>query len=128
MRKRKILIIEDEQDLAEVNKYILQRAGYEIFVACDGKEGIEKFEEIKPDLVLLDIALPKIDGFEVLRILRNNYPEQQVPIIVFTVSILINDSLRARKLGATDYIVKTSDPKELLRKIENVLPEEYDDS
>ena len=125
MRKRKILIIEDEQDLAEINEFILGRTGYEIYIANDGEEGIKKFEEIQPDLVLLDIALPKMDGFEVLRVLRDNYPQKQnVPVIMFTVSTQIDFTLRALKAGATDYIVKTSDPKELLQKIESALPQE----
>ena len=72
MSSEKILIIEDEENILEAVKYSLTQEGYDVFTSIDGEEGLEKAQEIRPDLVLLDIMLPKMDGFEVCRILRKN--------------------------------------------------------
>ena len=72
MNSEKILIIEDEENILEAVKYTLTQEGYDVFTSVDGEEGLEKAQEIKPDLVLLDVMLPKMDGFEVCRILRKD--------------------------------------------------------
>ena len=110
MERKKILIIDDEPDLIKMTTFILENAGYRVYGATDGETGLKKFEEVKPDLILLDIIMPEMDGFEVLYILRNNYPErQQVPVIILTVRKDIESAFQARGFGATEYIVKPAD-------------------
>ena len=122
MEKYELLIIDDEPDLIKMTTFVLENAGYEVYSATDGKTGLKKFEEVKPDLILLDIIMPDMDGFEVLYILRNNYPEiQQVPVVILTVKKDIESGFQARGFGATEYIVKPVDPKELIDKIEKEL-------
>ena len=122
MDKKKILVVDDDPDFLEVIKLRLEHAGYEVHVASNGEEGVEKFSQVKPDLIILDILMPRIDGFEMLYILKNNYPHtEHLPIIMVTARKEIEFNFKAKGFGATDYIVKPIDPQELLDKIsENI--------
>lgn len=113
MNGKKVLMIDDEPDLVEVIKQRLELRGYEVLVASDGKEGLEKVITKQPDLILLDIKMPGIDGFEVLRRLRNNQETKDIPIIMFTVKGETRSILKAGDLGSTDYIIKPFSIKEL---------------
>ena len=125
MAKKKILFIDDEPDVVVPTKFILEGAGYEVYTAIDGQEGLKRFEEVKPDLVLLDIMMPKISGLEVLHILRDNLPAgEKVPIIMFTVKKDAEAILKAKNYGVTEYIVKTASTEELLEKIGKALSQD----
>ncbi|TSC96328.1 MAG: two component transcriptional regulator, winged helix family protein [Parcubacteria group bacterium Athens1014_10] len=104
----KILIIEDDQFLRELCEKKLKKEGFNVLTAIDGKSGLEKIIEEKPDLVLLDIVLPMMDGFEVLKRIRqqNDMEIITIPIIILSNLGQENDLEKAKKLGANDYLIK----------------------
>lgn len=114
----KILIVEDEQNIAELLSLYLTREDYTAIIANDGGEGITKFREEKPDLVLLDIMLPVLDGLTVLRMIRE---ESKTPVILLTARGETGDKVNGLKLGADDYVTKPFEMKEVLARIEAVL-------
>lgn len=116
----KILIIEDEKPLAEVLSTKLQKEGYEVTVAGDGEKGYSMIEEWKPDLILLDIVMPKMDGYEVLE--RLNKDGNRTPVIIISNSGQPVEIEKTRKLGAVDHLVKTEfDPLEVVTKVKAYL-------
>lgn len=103
---KKIFIIEDEQSLREILTMRLKEAGFEIEVAVDGAEALEKLKTIKPDLILLDIILPKINGFEVLEKIKEDLTTKDIPVIVLSNLGQDTDIKRALDMGAADYFIK----------------------
>jgi len=119
---KKILIIEDDKFLRELITQKLIKEGYETLEAVDGEEGIRKVKEEKPDLVLLDLILPGIDGFEVLSKKREDPSLTQIPVIVLSNLGQKEDVERGLKLGAVDYLIKAHfTPGEIIEKIKNAL-------
>lgn len=114
----KILIVDDDENICEVIKMYAQNAGYATKISNDGKSAEEMFLEYKPDLVLLDIMLPHIDGIDVLKWIRRDY---ETPVIMLTAKGETFDKVLGLELGADDYIVKPFEPKELLARIKAVL-------
>ncbi|MHC6181435.1 response regulator transcription factor [Clostridium sp. JNZ X4-2] len=114
----KILIVDDDENICEVIKMYLESAGYKTQVANDGKTAETLFLEYKPDLVLLDIMLPNIDGIDVLKWIRK---ECETPVIMLTAKGETFDKVLGLELGADDYIVKPFEPKEMLARIKAVL-------
>ena len=119
--KYKILVIDDEPEVVELLKHYLERCGYEVITAKDGSEGFEKACSQKPDLILLDIIMPKIDGLTVLRQLRVEDSTCKLPIILLTAKSGIDDIFEAELYRTTDYIVKPFDLNELLKLIKKYL-------
>jgi DNA-binding response OmpR family regulator len=117
MDKKKILFIEDEADLVEMMKIRLEANGYEMFSASDGQEGLEAAQKKLPQLILLDIVLPKRDGLEICRILKNDQKTKSIPIIIISASGGKNLPQRSLEAGADDFIWKPFDANELLGKI-----------
>ena len=113
-----ILVVEDDPTISEVVARYLQREGYEAEIALDGEQAISRAAEINPDLVVLDLMLPKIDGYEVCRILRAKGP---VPIIMLTAKGEETDKLVGLNLGADDYMTKPFSPRELVARVKAVL-------
>ena len=119
---KKILVIEDDKFLRELIAQKLVKEGYEISEAIDGEEGIKKIKEEKPDLVLLDLILPGIDGFEVLSMMREDLAVASIPVIILSNLGQKEDVERGLKLGAADYLIKAHfTPGEIIEKIRNVL-------
>lgn len=104
--KARILIIEDDLNLADVYSTKFTKEGFDVFVAADGEEGLAKVEEWKPHLVLLDIMLPKKDGFAVLAEMKLNAKTKMIPVIMWTNLSDPEESRKAKELGAVDYLVK----------------------
>lgn len=113
-----ILIIEDDQHLATAVRRYLERAGYHTSVAHDGRRGLDLARQRRPDLVILDIMLPVVDGWDVCRILR---AESDVPIIMATARSTEDDTLLGLDLGADDYVTKPFSPRELVGRVRAVL-------
>jgi DNA-binding response OmpR family regulator len=113
-----VLVVEDERQIAEIAKDYLQHAGYAVFTAEDGIEALAMSRDRRPDLVVLDIGLPRLDGLEVARRLRK---ESTVPIIMLTARAEESDRLMGLDLGADDYIVKPFSPRELVARVRAVL-------
>lgn len=118
MNSEKILIIEDEENILEAVKYTLTQEGYDVFTSVDGEDGLEKAQEIKPDLVLLDVMLPKMDGFEVCRILRKDL---EMPVFMISAKTEEIDRVVGLEIGADDYITKPFSMRELVVRVRNSL-------
>jgi len=119
--QNKILIIEDEEILLEVLEQKLSREGYKVKVARDGHEGIEKLKKQKPDLILLDIVMPKMDGYEVMEEI-NKMGLKDIPIIIISNSGQPVEIEKAVSLGAKDYLIKAEfEPVEVLEKVKSLL-------
>lgn len=117
-----ILIIEDDKFLRELIAQKLRKEGYEVSEAIDGEEGIKKVREEKPDLILLDLILPGIDGFEVLLKIKDDLVLAQIPVIILSNLGQKEDIERGLKLGAIDYLIKAHfTPGEIIDKIKNAL-------
>ena len=113
-----VLIVEDDRNIAELLQLYLEKEGYAVITAEDGGKGLEKFRTIKPDLVLLDVMMPVMDGWAVCKAIR---AESQVPIIMLTAKGETDDKVSGLKSGADDYITKPFEMKEVLARIEAVL-------
>jgi len=122
MEKKKILIVEDDSILQKALQEFLDGEGFEIFSALDGEEGIKLGKEKKPDLVLLDIILPKKDGYEVLKELKSDENTKKIPVILLTNLGSLNDVERAIEMGANTYLIKADYKlEEVSSKIKEVL-------
>ena len=116
--KKRILLIEDEEVMSNLLNRKLTKEGYEILVAWDGEEGIRKAREERPDLILLDIVMPRMDGFDVMEDLSKDKELKKIPIIIISNSGQPVDLEKAKNLGAKDWLVKTEfDPQEVLDKV-----------
>ncbi len=111
---KKVLIIDDEIHITKIIKYILASEGYEVIQALDGEEGLQSAIKELPDLVLLDVMMPKLDGFKVLELLKENKGTKDIPVVMVTVKTQQDDTLKAERLGASDYIYKPFSPKKVL--------------
>ncbi|MBL7150165.1 MAG: response regulator [Candidatus Pacebacteria bacterium] len=115
---KKILLIEDEEIMIDLLQRKLTVEGYEISVGRDGKEGLGKMKEVKPDLVLLDIIMPKMDGFEVMEEMQKDRELKKIPVIVISNSGQPVEIDKAQELGAKDWLIKTEfDPQEVIDKV-----------
>lgn len=118
----KILLIEDESDLAAVTKVRLESAGYEVLVTGNAEDALGLLQKNTPDLILLDLLLPKMQGGEACKLLKSDNNLKHVPVILFTASVSDIPKI-AKEVGADDYILKPYEPKELLAKIKSLLKE-----
>ena len=119
---KKILIIEDDSFLSEMYSTKLIEEGFEIEVASDGKQGFEKIKTINPDLFLLDIVLPKMDGFEILEKIKKDNEFKNVPVVLLTNLGQKNEVDRGMSLGADEYIIKAHfTPTAVVSKVKEIL-------
>jgi DNA-binding response OmpR family regulator len=124
MTKDKILIVEDEPFLLDMYKMKFKQGGFEVISATDGEEAIKISRREKPDIILLDIMMPKIDGFEVLENLKKNSLTKSIPVLIFSNFSQKEQKEKGIALGAADYFVKTNyTPAQVLEKVESVLIE-----
>ena len=113
-----VLIVEDDHNIQELLQLYLEKEGYAVTVASDGGQGLAKFRSIKPDLVLLDVMMPVMDGWSVCKAIR---ADSQTPIIMLTAKGETDDKVSGLKAGADDYVTKPFEMKELLARVEAVL-------
>jgi diguanylate cyclase (GGDEF)-like protein len=116
-----ILVVDDDPDIARFVEVNLRSAGYDVSVAGDGEEALERAAEIRPDLILLDVMMPRLDGFEVAQRLRKNPQTANTSIIMLTAKALSSDKVTGLQSGADDYIIKPFDPIELLARVKGTL-------
>lgn len=121
MPKQRILIIEDERSLAEVLTYNLEKEGFEVSTAADGQDGVRKAQASPPDMVLLDLMLPIIEGYEVCRILRSDPKTQNIRILMLTARSEEVDEIVGFNMGADDYVTKPFKIKPLIHRIKALL-------
>jgi len=115
---QKILVIDDEREIVKLVKAYLEQAGFKVATASDGQEGLTVFRHEKPDLVVLDLNLPRIDGLDVCRTIRR---ESDTPVIMLTARVEEQDRLIGLELGADDYIVKPFSPREVVARVRAVM-------
>jgi len=111
---KKILIVDDEPEFADMIRMRLEANGYEVVTANDGTEGLAKVREENPDLILLDVMMPNLDGFEVLKRLRRSQATVDTRVVMLTARGETKSIFRGQELGADDYLIKPCDARELL--------------
>ena len=116
--KAKVLVVDDEKDLVEVISSQLRNGGYEVIAAYGGDEGLQKAIDETPDLIILDIIMPAMDGFQVLQKLRNDPRTSQLPVIMLTQRRDTKDIFKAKELWSTDYITKPFSLEKLLQMVD----------
>ena len=121
MKREKIVIIEDEADIREVIEHNLSREGYDVYPSSDGKKGLQLAKKKAPDLVLLDLMLPGLDGLDVCRELKADPVTRSIPVIMVTAKGEESDIVLGLGIGADDYITKPFSPKELVARVKAVL-------
>ncbi len=121
MTRQRILVAEDEPHLREVLRFQLEAAGFEVLEARDGLQAVEAATQALPDLVLLDVMMPLLDGFGVCARLRASYATRQIPIIMLTAKTEVGDKINGLETGANDYVTKPWEARELMLRIRNVL-------
>lgn len=121
MPRKKILIVDDDRETVQLLSLALRPKGYKIAIAFDGVEGLEQVEKAKPDLILLDINMPRIDGSQVQKILRSNPRTAEIPVILMTVKEMVKDVEEGMERGARAYFAKPFDIERLLKKVDELL-------
>lgn len=121
MVQTKILVVEDEKNIVKLISYNLEREGFRVSVAKDGAEGLESVRKNPPDLVILDLMLPKMDGLEICRQIRADRKTASLPVIMLTAKTQEADRVVGLELGADDYIPKPFSPRELIARVRAIL-------
>ncbi|MCW8129878.1 MAG: response regulator [Planctomycetota bacterium] len=121
MGKENILVVEDEEDIQELVRYNLAKEGYPVNTVDSGEEGLKQARAKRPDLIILDLMLPGMDGLEVCKLLKNEPKTQHIPIVMLTAKGEESDVVSGLELGADDYITKPFSPKVLIARIRAVL-------
>jgi DNA-binding response OmpR family regulator len=117
MANHKILIMEDDEMTAELIEFLLKRQGHDIKVAPDGAQGEQLIQEWQPEIVVLDVLMPFVDGFTVLKNMRSEPRTEHIPVLMLTAKSAERDIVQALDIGANDYLVKPFQPAELLARI-----------
>ena len=121
---KRILIVEDQEDNRSILRDLLSAAGYELIEATNGAQGVELAQRERPDLILMDIQLPIVDGYEATRRIKANAELKRIPIIAVTSYALSGDEAKARAAGCDGYVTKPFSPRQLLAKVREYLPGE----
>ena len=121
----KVLVADDEKDIRRLVVFTLERAGFEIVEAVDGQEAFQMATELHPDIILLDVMMPYMDGFEVLRHIRKDVATRDLPVIMLTAKAMDNDVFTGHQLGATCYLTKPFNPIELISFVKRIF--EFED-
>ena len=114
---KKILIVDDEPDIVETLKFLVESEGFEGITAMDGEDAFKKAKEMNPDIIILDVMLPKINGYKVCRLLKFDSKYKHIPILMVTARSQEEDKIIGEETGADEYITKPFDIEEVIRKI-----------
>lgn len=117
MGKGRVLIVEDNMDTYELVRFILEKNGYEVFLAVNGRDGVNAATKQKPDLIVMDLSMPEMDGWTATRLIKQNKQTSAIPLIALTAHVLPGDRQRAVDSGCDEYITK---PMDLLELVETV--------
>ena len=118
---KKILIVDDEQDIVETLKFMLEAQGYECFCAYDGERGLNMAKELIPDLMILDVMMPKINGYKISRLLKYDNKYKDIPIIMITARSQEEDKVIGQETGVNEYITKPFELDEVINKVNEYL-------
>lgn len=120
-QKQKILVVDDEKELTALVSLHMKMAGFEVITAANGEKALELSREESPDLIILDLMIPKIDGWQVCEQLREDPATKDIPVIMLTARAQIEDKLKGFEAGADDYVTKPFSPRELVARVKRVL-------
>ena len=121
MKKGKVLVVDDEVNITQILEFSIGSEGYEVLTASNGEEAIDKARREQPDLIILDIMMPKIDGYEACRILKANPITKNIPVVLLTAKGRDIDKRLGYEVGASDYIIKPFSPNKLIERIHELL-------
>ena len=116
-----ILLVDDQADIRETTSLALAQGGHQVITAADGLQGVERARAERPDLVLMDIEMPRMDGWEALRLLRLDEETRDIPVAMFTILFDLREKVRALKYGAQDYISKPYSLDDLLDRVDRIV-------
>ena len=117
----KVLVVDDEVYILHILDFILGAENYDVVTATDGEQALQKVREEKPDLVILDIMMPKLDGYETCRMIRNDAATKHIPVILLTAKGREIDQKLGREVGANDYMTKPFSPNKLIERVQAIL-------
>ncbi|MGE5175139.1 MAG: response regulator transcription factor [Hyphomicrobiales bacterium] len=117
----RVLVVDDEPDLVRILQFGLKAAGYDVEVASDGQEGLKKARELRPDIILLDLMLPKLDGYKVCRLLKFDERYKHIPIMILSARTQEGDQTLAHEMGANHFVTKPYDFQEILALVASML-------
>jgi len=123
MANGKIMVVDDEKDILDFFTVFLKQKSYEVIVAGSGEEALMKAHIEKPDLIFLDIMMPKMDGWEVLKLLKLDDETARIPVVMLSARTEAKDKVRGLQEGAIDYVCKPFSPRDLLKRIEHIMAE-----
>ncbi|MDO8749497.1 MAG: response regulator [Candidatus Omnitrophota bacterium] len=123
MAKKRLLLVDDEVELVEMIKFRLEASGYEVLTANDGQQALEIARREKPDLIILDVMLPKMDGYKVCGLLKKDSRYAHIPVMMFTAKAMDADLKLGQEVSADAYLTKPFEPKVLLEKIKELVKE-----
>lgn len=118
---KKILIVDDEQDIVESLKFVLEASNYTCYCAYNGEDGLKLAKEIMPDLIILDVMMPKINGYKISRLLKYDSKYKNIPILMVTARSQEEDKLIGEETGVDEYITKPFDLDEVVKKVDEYL-------
>jgi two-component system response regulator VicR len=118
---KKILVVDDEKDIVDIVKEILKHEGYEVETAFDGEEGLKKVSEVRPDLIVADVMMPSMDGYEFVQKLKEDPSVSSIPVVFLTAKDQTTDRYKGLSLGIAAYIVKLFDLDELRETVKDIL-------
>ncbi len=121
MRKKRILVVDDEMDLVETIRFTLELEGYEVLTSYNGEEALHMARNNQPDLILLDVMLPKMDGYKVCRLLKFDARYKHIPILMLTAKTQEKDRTIGQETGADEYITKPFEMEDLVKKVKEYL-------
>ena len=128
MERKKILVVEDEADFSRALQAVLEHEGFEVHTATTGKEGLTLAKSLTPDLIILDVMLPELDGYKVCRLLKYDERYKKIPIIMLTARAQEEDKILGKQTGADVYMVKGQGPELLIEQVKAILSEESSDT
>lgn len=118
---KKVLIVDDEQDIVESLKFVLEASGFTCFCGYNGEEGLRLAKEVTPDLIILDVMMPKINGYKICRLLKYDNKYKNIPILMVTARSQDEDKLIGEETGVDEYITKPFELDEIVKKVEGYL-------
>jgi DNA-binding response OmpR family regulator len=118
---KKLLIVDDEQDIVESLRFVLEEAGFNCYCAYNGEEGLNMAREISPDLIILDVMMPKINGYKISRLLKYDNKYKNIPILMLTARSQEEDRLIGEETGVDEYITKPFELDEIVKKVARYL-------
>ena len=124
MKNKRILLVEDHEDNRNIYRTILEHYGYEVMIAADGRSGLRIARDERPDLILMDLSIPFVDGWEATRQLKQDESTSTIPIIALSAHALAEDRERARGAGCDGYLAKPVEPRKVLAEVQRFLEDE----